>query len=271
MGGGRTATGRSRRRRGGSVPPVTDPAAPALSPDRYVEAIRREAGRMAAAVDAGAGRPVTACPGWDVAALAAHTGSVFRWAGEIVRTRATERVSREPATPAGSELAPWLVAGADEVAVAIAATDPDTPMWTMGPPRNARYWGRRQAEEALVHRWDAEQAVRGDPEPLDADLAADGVAEMLGSFVPRLHRRAGVTGDGESFHFHRTDGPGEWLVRFGPAGAEVSAEHAKGDIALRGSAEDLLLVLWRRRSAAALEVFGDRDLLRRWEELVPAI
>ncbi len=227
---------------------------------------------MAAALEGGRHQPVAACPGWDVADLAVHMGRVFRWAAHIVRTRAPERLGGDwtfdPDDPA---LGRWLRDGAAELVSVLSDTDPDTPVWTMGLPRTARFWSRRQALESLIHRWDAEDAALGEAQPLDPELAADGIGELLEVFVPYLHRRGGAVGAGETFHLHRTDGPGEWFVRFAPEGVEVSAEHAKADVALRGPAGDLLLVLWRRRPPEAVEVFGDGAALARWFELVPAL
>jgi hypothetical protein len=48
----------------------------------------------------------------------------------------------------------------------------------------------------------------------------------------------------------------------------VSREHAKGDVAARGSASDLLLFLWGRVSAERLEVFGDAELLARFRTVI---
>ncbi len=70
-----------------------------------------------------------------------------------------------------------------------------------------------------------------------------------------------MRGNGETIHFHCTDGDGEWLARLGPDGARRHAEHAKGDVAARGTASDLLLFLYGRVGADALEVFGDAALL----------
>ena len=238
----------------------------------YLEAVRREARSFAVAVRADRHRPVAACPDWDVAALAVHTGCIFRWAAETVRSRASERVKATWTFDADDPaLADWLVEGADEVAAVLGEVDPDTSVWTMGPPPTARFWSRRQALETLVHRWDAEHAVFVQAQPLDAELAADGIGEIIEVWVPRLHRRSTVRGAGESYHLHRTDGPGEWLVRFGPEGPEASLGHAKADVALRGSAEDLLLVLWRRRPPDTVEVLGEPATLARWFELVPPI
>jgi len=77
-----------------------------------------------------------------------------------------------------------------------------------------------------------------------------------------------VRGAGESIHLHCTDGDGEWLVRLGADAVVVTREHAKGDVALRAPASELLLFLWGRRDASAGEVFGDASVLERWQQLV---
>ncbi len=53
-----------------------------------------------------------------------------------------------------------------------------------------------------------------------------------------------------------------------PDGLVVTREHAKGDVAARGTASDLLLFLYGRADADRLDVFGDAALLARWRELV---
>ena len=206
-----------------------------------------------------------------MADLGRHLGHVQRWATQIVNAEGIARVPFPDETLADGHVGPWLREGAAALVAALAAVGPDKSVWTMGEPRTSRFWFRRQAHEATVHRWDAEDAVGITPTPIDIDLAADGIAEYLEVYLPRVHRNSGLTGAGESFHIHRTDGPGEWLVRFEPSGATVTAEHAKADVALRGPAEELLLVLWRRRPASSVELFGSEAALARWYELVPAI
>jgi len=39
---------------------------------------------------------------------------------------------------------------------------------------------------------------------------------------------------------------------------QVAATHAKGDVAVRGPANDLLLALWRRRPLDSVDVVGER-------------
>jgi len=72
----------------------------------------------------------------------------------------------------------------------------------------------------------------------------------------------------ESMHLHCTDTEGEWMIRFTADGAVTTREHAKGDVAVRGTASDLYLLLWNRVSAERFEIFGDASLLRRFAEHV---
>lgn len=245
----------------------------AVEPIELVRAIEREGEAVACAVERGRTAAVPSCPGWTVADLAVHLGVVHRWAAETVRTRSTERVrgaiERWGVPSDRPDLADWVRAGVAEVAGVLAAAEPETPVFTWGPPPTVRFWLVRQAVETMLHRWDAESAL-GEPGPLDPALSAEGLDEWFRAFVPLVRSRSAKAGDGETYHFHRTDGEGEWLVSF-PAGAttaEVRTEHAKGDVAVRGPAPALLLFLWHR-PAEGLEVFGDAGLLKRWFELLP--
>ena len=50
-------------------------------------------------------------------------------------------------------------------------------------------------------------------------------------------------------------------MRLVPGGVTVVNEHAKGDVAARGAASDLLLMMWGRVPVAQVDVFGDASLL----------
>ena len=64
-----------------------------------------------------------------------------------------------------------------------------------------------------------------------------------------------------SVHIHCTDVDGEWLiVPTDTSDVVVTREHAKGDCAIRGSASQLLLGLWRRTPMSSLEVIGSSDV-----------
>jgi len=79
-----------------------------------------------------------------------------------------------------------------------------------------------------------------------------------------------LRGDGQSLHFHATDpglqGTGEWLITRTPSGITVQHGHGKADVAVRGPAADLLLVLTRRLppSAPGVDIYGEQALLTHW-------
>jgi len=234
----------------------------------YLDALARDSEMLADASDAaGPDAPVPTCPGWTVADLIVHMVQGNRWARIIVESRSTERVMPEMPddAPAGAALVPYFRSDAQELIATLAAVPPDTSVWTFSAAdRTAGFWSRRRAQETAVHRVDAESAA-GTRHPVDQALAADGIDEFLTAFLPRL--AGGVVLDG-SVHVHCTDVEGEWLVRRDGDGLVVTREHAKGDVAARGTASDLLLFLWGRVPASALEVFGDADALDRFRESI---
>jgi predicted lipid carrier protein YhbT len=78
-----------------------------------------------------------------------------------------------------------------------------------------------------------------------------------------------MRGGGQTLQFHATDAPREWLVRREPDMVVLERTDSKADVAVRGPAADLLLVLRRRRpldAAPTLQLHGDRALLDHWIE-----
>jgi hypothetical protein len=76
-----------------------------------------------------------------------------------------------------------------------------------------------------------------------------------------------LAGTGQTIHLHATDiEAGEWLLDLQPDQVRWERSHAKGDVAARASASDLLLLLWSRIPPAAVETFGDAGLLSRWQQ-----
>lgn len=235
---------------------------------RHVAAIREDGAALArAARAAGAQAPVPSCPGWRVADLLSHVGRIQRWVAAIVASRPARPAahwSDDPA-PGVDAVVDWFPAGVALLADALDGAQPDDEVWTWSPDGTARFWARRQAHEVAVHRWDGQRAA-GAPEPIARDLAVDGIQEFF-DILPARRGADAPKGGGETIHLHCTDGEGEWLVRLAPEGVRVTREHAKGDVAARGAASDLLLWLWGRVGHDGLDVFGDASLLERWQEL----
>jgi uncharacterized protein (TIGR03083 family) len=224
--------------------------------------------------------PVPSCPDWTLRQLATHLGRVHRWVGEIVRTRSQEAIPMRaapdgiyPGDPAGR--AAWLIAGAGRLIDALADAG-EEPLWAFGAGVPASFWARRQAQETMMHRADAELAA-GRPVLLDQQLAADGIDEWLSMLArgaggngsgplpagQRLRLTAAVAGDPDA---------ASWLVTGTADGVIVdrgdTLDRAAGqaDVAVSGPADRLLLVLVRRVSAAdpAVSVAGAGALFGGW-------
>jgi hypothetical protein len=101
------------------------------------------------------------------------------------------------------------------------------------------------------------------PDDLDPAAASDGIDAFLTRFVESS--RAGEPPPiGGSVHVHCTDTAGEWMLREVDGRPVATREHAKGDVAARGPARDLLLVLTGRQPVASLDVLGDPAVLDRF-------
>lgn len=232
----------------------------------YVDAIRTDGAALAVAAErAGVGAPVPSCGDWTIGDLCAHVGRLHRWAARIVASRPADPTDhwKQIEYPSGSALVDFVAEGYGPLADVLERAGADEPCWSWTDRRTVGFWARRQANELAVHRWDAERAA-GEPEPIDRDLAVDGIQELF-DILP--FRPGGPpTGNGETIHLHCTDGAGEWLIRLGSDGVTVVNEHAKGDVAARGGASDLLLMMWGRVPVDQVEVFGDASLLERWSD-----
>jgi uncharacterized protein (TIGR03083 family) len=238
----------------------------------YCDALATEVERFASTVDsADLSAPVTTCPPWDLAGLIKHLGMLYRWAGRMAAEGMTSRLSfrdldlRFPDDPRA--IVGWFRSRGDEVLTDLRAISPDQPTWTWGADQHARFWPRRLLHETLIHGADADLALGREP-TIDTRLAVDGADEFLenlpyATFSPVIKD---LKGDGETLHFHCTDADGEWLIELHPAGFTWQHGHAKGDVAVRGAASDLMLLLYGRRKpqGESFQVFGDEALLDRW-------
>jgi uncharacterized protein (TIGR03083 family) len=233
----------------------------------YLAAIERDGAAFADAAQGHLDVGIPSCPEWDVSALVAHLGGVHRYATASVAA-GDERIAFEwPEPPKGEgALIEWYREGQGALVAALA--EPGTPAWVFMPhvPHTAGWWARRQALELAVHRWDVQSAGSHEPEPVNADLAVDGVDELFGDFVPLQARRRAEAGMRGTLHLHCTDIDGEWWIDFDQEPPVVRRQHAKGDTAVRGPASGLYLWLWNRQTpqAAGLEVLGRPDLVEAW-------
>jgi uncharacterized protein (TIGR03083 family) len=229
-----------------------------------IDVVRRDSAALLAGQQDAPDAPAWEGLGWTRTQLLDHVAFVHTWARTQLRAGREQKVrfSDIGAMPTGDALAPYFEEGAADLVTLLTEMDPTSDWPTWAGTRPGTFFSRRMAQETAVHRWDA---VGGG---IDAALAADGVLEMLELFVPRLpsDRFGSVTG---SLHLHATDVEGEWLVHLGDDGITFELGHAKGDVALRGKAQDLLLWCWNRVPVDdRFEVFGDASLLDAWRTTV---
>jgi uncharacterized protein (TIGR03083 family) len=223
----------------------------------HVAHLRDEADRLLAAAAVDLDAAVTSCPGWKVRDLVHHVAEVYyfwRWVHETGAVDAPDAEAYdEPDRPADdSALMRWARQEARAIAAVAAAIDPEQPLWNWGPePHVAGFLPRRMAQETAVHRWDVEAAV-GEPSPLDAALATDGIDEVLRVFLPSEGR---FHGHADPFVLRCDDTGRAWTVQLG-ARPVVSDDAEHGLAVVHAPASDLLLTLWERVDAVAVE--GDR-------------
>jgi len=241
-----------------------------LKTEAYLGYLTIDAERFATAVGAGElTAPVDGCPGWDLRQLTVHQGVVHRWARHCVIEAAppesTDQYEPDPSASA-DQLATWLLEGAADLVDALHSVDLDSPTWHPFPaPKLARVWPRRQAHETSIHRWDAEHAV-GPTTPIEPVLASDGIDEYFDLMLRRRITRDPAAAPAGSLHLHCTDVEGEWLVQVVDGEYVLERAHVKGEAALRGPAEALLLRVWGRHSdrLAELSPVGDELVIAAW-------
>lgn len=260
----------------------------------FVESVRRDAARVAEVVRAHSTPPIAAvpsCPGWNLTFLLLHLGRNHRLVISRLRSRDGDPASLKDTSflklespwlewlnsnqapgnePIPAGLVEWFEAGAAELTQLLEEIPGDAQVWNFTGQSKipATFYQRQMAVETTLHRWDAQNAVQA-PDPVDPEIALDAI-NLLFQFLPMRRKNFdGPPGQGETFHFHRTDGEGEWLLTFNGKELDIKQTHAKGDIALRGSASDLLLFLWGRVPADKLEIFGNAALAERYFELLP--
>jgi len=217
--------------------------------------------------------PVPSCPDWRVQDLVHHVGALYTF----VRRHLSRGVTSPPEPelrpkpdelPTGEASLPWWDEQFTELVSLLAAIDPETPAWNWAPqPKKAGFWPRRMALETAVHRWDAQMAI-GMTEPVETRLAADGVTEVIDTWLPS-GRRKGPTGRVGVVQLAATDVEDYWYVRLRADGGvalldmetllDTDDPHAR--VLAQGTASDLMLALYGRVPFDVLDITGDATLL----------
>lgn len=237
---------------------------------QYLEAIDSDsAALIAAAASVPQTNQVAVCEGWTVRDLVSHTGMVWGRAADAV-------ASSEPTPPPTLHSPPedpdalieWIEGMRTSLLDALTAAAPDATAWNFTDlEQTARWWGRRMSIETMLHRWDAE-SVALSITPMFAERAADAIQEYTEVGLRYSAAKPNRVYPSQSLHLHCTDTTGEWtLVGDDGPNLTVTHEHGKGDAAVRGQAEEVLLWVWGR--PGQVEIFGDEAVAQTWQALAP--
>jgi uncharacterized protein (TIGR03083 family) len=230
-----------------------------------IAAVRGEGEGIIAAARLGLDAPVTSCPGWDVGRLVRHVSRVYTTTEYVVAHRITQEPEEWPGLAEGD---PIEVLGAllDDLVTALRDCDPDTSVWnwsTVAEPV-AAFWARRMAHESSVHRFDA-QIAHAMPQPIDAELAGDGLDELIDVLSPRIYSRVGGGGPTGTVALTSSD-DGSWCLGLEPDSVQRLDVVSEPDASVRGTSSTMLLAAYGRVPWSSLTVEGDVDLLERWSE-----
>ncbi|HET6562849.1 MAG TPA: maleylpyruvate isomerase family mycothiol-dependent enzyme [Marmoricola sp.] len=246
----------------------------------YLSHLRSDSARFLDTLrNAPAGAPVPSCPDWDADDLLWHLGQVQWFWGTVVADRLQSVDGlEEPGRPGSrQELVTFFEEQSDRLRRELAAADPSEEVYMWASEKNVGYIQRRQAHEALIHRLDAELVI-GDVSPLDAELASDGVLEVLDVMFGGCPPWGTFTPSGDQVLVRVTDTGLEVPVALGrftgtdPDGTSYdeddisvsAASSAEPAAVVSGPADDLDAWLWHRRDDTGLTREGDRTVLDRF-------
>jgi uncharacterized protein (TIGR03083 family) len=248
---------------------------PRLEYPAYLDHIRTESARFREVLtECDPSARVPTCPDWDAADLLWHLAGVQLFWAKILRHRPHSpddpEIADEPEAQRPESYAELLDAFDDyshALATELERADPEAPAWHWSGDNRVGTTHRRQAHEALIHRIDAELAAGATVSPLDAALADDGVAEVLGVMYGGAPEWGSFTPSGETIAVRMTDTGTDLLVALGTFSGtdpdDGKTYEDEDDISLvdsgaeplatvSGTAADLDTWLWKRDPALSL-------------------
>jgi uncharacterized protein (TIGR03083 family) len=222
---------------------------------RFLDCLAADFARLRAVVPMDQSAQVPSCPGWTVADLTRHVGEVYLHKTLAMREGA-EPEQWPPKDLADEEPIALLDRAYADLRHEFATRKPEdlagswyTPNQTVG------FWIRRMAHETVIHRIDAELGSKQPVAPVPADLAVDGIDELLNVFVAY-----GVATWGDYFkdilaaspgrtYTLKTDGAA-WQVRTAPGRftVEPAPIDNSADVTITGEPMALLRWVWNREN-----------------------
>lgn len=228
--------------------------------DDFVEHVRQDGDRLASVADGDLSMPIPSCPGWTVRDLVAHIAQVYEHKIECTRLGHAPD-PWPPEWPDADQPVGWYRGAHRRLLEMFDESDATTPSATWWPTdQTVGFWARRMAHETAVHRVDAELA-RGMETPIDAELATDGVDELL-----RIMLEGDWSEDTDDTAIGQRvviqTGGRAWDVVLDRGAMTVTDVGGEADARLSGDPSDVLLWLWGRADDDRVTYEGDADTHR---------
>ncbi|MPZ80736.1 MAG: maleylpyruvate isomerase family mycothiol-dependent enzyme [Actinophytocola sp.] len=242
-----------------------------MDESRFLECLEADYRRLREVAPGALGEKVPSCPGWTTADLAGHVAEVYLHKTETMRLGDWP----QPWPPdLGDDPLAALDRAYRELTWELSTRKPDEHALTWyAPVQTVGWWARRMAQETVIHRVDAELAAGLTPTAIPADLAADGIDEVLVCFLayasteyPEALGEHLDSCDGSTV---RIDTPSaSWLVQLGPGVVTVERGEADVEAIVRGSEDAVLRWLWRRVGNSAVELDGNHGVVGKLRQLL---
>ncbi len=228
-----------------------------LTIERYLDLLRADMSRLREVGDGDLTAAVPPCPGWTLADVLHHTAEVYLHKVESMRTGSppdpwppddfVDREPREFFTDASAQLLHELE-----------TRDPDEPSWTwVEADQQVGFWHRRMTQETAVHRVDGELAA-AEVTPIDRDLAADGVDEVLRLMLGGPWWTMFDTTSPIDARVRVSTGDRSWTATCSATSVTIDERDGGGVAAtVSGEPHDVLLWLWGRVDDQAVQLDGD--------------
>lgn len=220
----------------------------------YVDHLRAEAALLRAAAERGLDTPVPSCPGWTVGDAAEHIAVVYLH--KVACLRAGQPPQSWPPPRDDTPTLELFDGALEDLLGELTSRDPAAPTWTWWPfDQTVAFWGRRMAQETLVHRLDVELAHDA-VSPVDPELAVDGIDEVLVRMLAGDWSDEPVAAAAGATVTLRS-GDQVWRVVLEPAAVVATpGSDQPADAEISGAPDALLRWLWGRGPLEPLTTSG---------------
>ncbi len=229
-------------------------------PHTFLNHLAEEGRRMvAAARPDGFDLPAPPCPDWTVQEVLRHTGSVYRHVTHWIRD-GRQPTDWERSPEDGEGVLAWLQAGLDGLIDELSGREEDEACATWCPwDRTVGFWCRRMAHETTVHRADV-QLAHGNVEPINAELAIDGIEEALTLW---LGCKLGTSVGGDGRVVGIAAGNRNWKISAHDDLVDYCLGSVTADAMVTGAPSDVYLWLWGRLPESKVTTTGDATAARK--------